>query len=621
MSRFSNKVLIFTAGIFCFMTDISSADEQKTPGVNTVKRYHVGQPVNDRQYWNILKKFGGGEKIIAEAEKVAAEPVPQTSDKLFLRFSTIGDRNEWQKVNYKRRSWINTYTLAECLENKGRFIKPLENLVSSICKEKTWVNPAHDPTLRNFREEAIDIDLNSSGFAWNLAASYRLLEDKLSAETRLLIRENLEKRIITPFRDMIEGRRKGNWWLYTTNNWNAVCLSGVLGTALAMADKPEDRAFFLNAALKYSRNFLKGFTPDGYCTEGLGYWNYGFGHYVLLADTVFKATDGKVDLLKGELVEAIANYANNLQVVKGIYPAYADCYVNAQPTPILMTYLSKKLNWQEQYSMKKYLPKGAVTNALIYAELTMGNSGKPKRAAETNLPLRSCFDDAGVYICRHAVKGKLAMSVKAGHNAEHHNHNDVGSYVIVYGGHALIQDPGLEVYTSRTFSNKRYESKVLNSWGHSLPVVAGVLQSPGRKAAGKVVKKSFSDSEDRLVVDLKSCYAVKSLKSLLRTVRFSREGSGSASIEDMVEFENPETFETAIITYAQIKKIADNEFEISEGCDAIRVVIDTGGKPFEVSHEIINENVRYDKKPARLGIRLTKPVSRASIKISVKPAS
>ena len=44
-------------------------------------------------------------------------------------------------------------------------------------------------------------------------------------------------------------------------------------------------------------NFLKGFTPDGYCGEGTGYWNYGFGHYVLLSEEIRLATGGQIDLL------------------------------------------------------------------------------------------------------------------------------------------------------------------------------------------------------------------------------------------------------------------------------------------------------------------------------------
>ncbi|GAJ08359.1 unnamed protein product, partial [marine sediment metagenome] len=30
----------------------------------------------------------------------------------------------------------------------------------------------------------------------------------------------------------------------------------------------------------------------------LGYWNYGFGYYVMLSETIYQATNGKVDCSK-----------------------------------------------------------------------------------------------------------------------------------------------------------------------------------------------------------------------------------------------------------------------------------------------------------------------------------
>jgi hypothetical protein len=43
----------------------------------------------------------------------------------------------------------------------------------------------------------------------------------------------------------------------------------VTGTALAQVEERRERAEFVAAAEKYCRNFLRGFTPDGYCSEGL----------------------------------------------------------------------------------------------------------------------------------------------------------------------------------------------------------------------------------------------------------------------------------------------------------------------------------------------------------------
>ena len=55
-------------------------------------------------------------------------------------------------------------------------------------------------------------------------------------------------------------------------------MAGVIGTAMANIESRERRAFFAASAEKYIQYFLKGLTPDGYCSEGVGYWNYGFGH-------------------------------------------------------------------------------------------------------------------------------------------------------------------------------------------------------------------------------------------------------------------------------------------------------------------------------------------------------
>ncbi len=78
-------------------------------------------------------------------------------------------------------------------------------------------------------------------------------------------------------------------------------------------------------------------------------------------------------------------------------------------------------------------------------------------------PLRSYFNDAGVLVMRSTQPERgIAAAVKGGHNAEMHNHNDVGSYTITCDGRPVMIDPGLEIYHLRTFSDRRYESKILS---------------------------------------------------------------------------------------------------------------------------------------------------------------
>ena len=141
----------------------------------------------------------------------------------------------------------------------------------------------------------------------------------------------------------------------------------------------------------------------------------------------------------------------------------------------------------------------------------------------------------------------FAVAVKGGHNDEFHNHNDLGSYVVLVGGKIVAGDPGGEVYTARTFSKHRYDSKVLSSYAHPVPVVDGQLQGTGRKFAAKIVRTDFTDAKDEIVFDLTAGYPVKTLKRLLRTFIFDRAAK-RFTVRDEVEFSEPTAFAEAWIS-------------------------------------------------------------------------
>ena len=237
----------------------------------------LGEPMTNRGAWTRLAGQPAFQELLREARATAQQPLPESPDDLYLDYSKTGNRERWQKVAHLRRGRVPSFALAECLENRGRFLEPLEEAIRALCAERTWVMPAHDGRLDNFHGRAVEMDLGATMLAWDLATADYLLGEKLSAPTRQLLRDNLARRIFRPFREMVEGRRKEIYWLAATHNWNAVCLAGITGAALASVEAPGDRAFFVAAARHYIKNFLRGFTPDGYCSEGLGYWNYGFG--------------------------------------------------------------------------------------------------------------------------------------------------------------------------------------------------------------------------------------------------------------------------------------------------------------------------------------------------------
>jgi len=588
----------------------------------------VGPTIDDRESWQAVAEHPQFKDVVPQARQLMSRPIPELPDDLFLDYSRTGNRTRCQRVLGQRHGRVAELALAECLENRGRFLPAIEEAIREVCSEKTWVMPAHDGSLRNFKGTTHEIDLAVAGLSWNLATVDYWLGERLSGPVRKLIRDELERRTFTPFTSRVTEGKPRLWWLTGTNNWNAVCLAGVTGSALAMIESPQRRAFFVASAEKYIQYFLSGFTPDGYCSEGVGYWNYGFGHYVMLAETVHQATGGKVDLLAPDRIRPIARFGRRMEVAADIYPAFADCSVGSRPDGQLMAFLSRRfeLGLVDVERRGLLLADGPSSRLFALGLFGFPNSATAIPAAADSTPpqpMRDWFADAQILVCRPA-DGKvdaMAVALKGGHNAEHHNHNDVGSYLVVFRGDAPLVDPGAETYTARTFSSRRYESGVLNSLGHPVPRVAGQLQRTGRTAAAKVLSTEFTDEADTVTVDLKAAYAVESLKKLNRTFVFSRKGQGSLTVSDEVEFDTPERFGTALITFDKWKRLGPNRLLVGSGRAAVEIEIDTGGQSFEIEAEQIQEDVRGGRLPTRLGIELTDPVDSTTITVTIVPTS
>jgi len=613
---------------------VGEIDENRIMEISSLlsdKPAGFGLPISERIAWDNLAEKDSFKQIISEAEGLLKSPVPEQSDDLYLDFSRTGNRARWQRVSGLRRGRVRTFALAECLESEGRFIPAFEEIVRALCSERTWVMPAHDGDLTNFHGKSVDIDLGSSGLGWSLATADYLLADKLSPEIRRLLRENLDRRIFQPYRDMVYGRREKNWWMTGTNNWNAVCLASVTGSALAVIDSPVDRALFIASAEAYSENFLKGFTDDGYCSEGLDYWNYGFGYFIMLSEMIYQATDGKLNLLESGKVKRAAMFGSEIEIINGVYPAFADCSVRAEPSSFLMYFISRRLglglrSWEQVDTVSA---SGSLYESMMYSFPNSASRSLPAQNASQGPGIRSWFKDGGILICRPARSSAshLAVAIKGGHNNEHHNHNDVGSFVVVLGDRPLLLDPGGEVYTARTFSSRRYESNVLNSFGHPVPLVAGKLQQTGRQAEGQVVSKDFNDDADTLVLDISSAYDVPDLEKLQRTFVYSREGSCSLTVTDEVVFSRSSDFGTALITFDKWQQLSASSLVIRDQDKALRVDIEVTGADsssalrtdFKIQPETIEEDLNGSSPPTRLGINLTGPVLRAIVCLKIAP--
>jgi hypothetical protein len=535
-------------------------------------------------------------------------PLPAWNDDDYLDFSKVGSRQRGEKMMGARENVIPALVYAECLENKGRFLPTLNQVLRANANDPTWTLPAHDASLTSYHGTDYTVDLNSSKFGYRLSETVYLLGDKLDPAVRGLILKRLEQRIFEPFRRTVATGRPC-FWLGSkknreTNNWNPVCLSGVLGSALAVIADKSERAFYVAAAEHYSQYYLNSFTADGYCSEGGGYWGFGFSHYALMREQLVEATGGKIDLFIDPHVVPCVLYAIRIRIGPSVVPPFADCRFGTKTDPNVLAYCSQALGLNlplpaySGYGLGDCLGEANVTPCAVKGQVSSAGDEA----------LRFYFTNATVLACRPSHEGGVGVGIKAGGNGSH-SHNDIGSYEIAIGDDEVTGDPGGPLfYRKDTFGPHRFDNKLLNSYGHPVPVIGGKLQIDATKAKPVVLSTSFSADHDQFVINMAPAYAVPSLEALTRTMDYSRSGSGQVVITDEATFTAPTTFEDAMETHGGWKQLDPQTISITFGQSKLLVKISASGE-FTLKPETIQElGVTF----TRIGLVFNQPCDKAA---------
>ena len=591
-----------------------------------------GARIGDRAAWDLLAALPSAAARIRAAEKMLSDPIPELTDDMYMEFSRSGNRSRYRQRYDRLYFGLADLTLGECLENKGRFLPAIVAHIEAICSLRSWTYPAHDPKLRSFNGSP-HIDVGSARLTAYLALTYDWLRDVLQPETRARLLAECDRRSFQPYlatcrnfspKDSVMARR--NWWFHAENNWNSACNSGVVRAALAMVEDRRVRAEFVAAAEEAVPYAMRGYLSDGYCTEGMGYWGYGYGNLLMLGLTVRAATGGKVDLFTDPKHRAVMMFPYGNRLMGWNSPHFADYAANPS-LPLLA--LERQVFPDITSRRASGLDLLAGDEGYAHSDLTFialrafGQEPAPDGADGFDaLPPRTWFPEGQVLIARGEWPERtmrLSVAIKGGHNGELHNHNDVGSYVVMLDGDEMGGDPGPEVYRAQTFSKDRYLSKVLNSYGHPVPVVGGQLQQTGRAAAAKIVKTDFTDARDEIVIDLTGTYSVPTLKSLVRTLAFDRK-TATVTVSDAVTCSEPTAFEVPVITYRDYTKDEKGlhfAFRKKKGVRTLGMTVEASA-PVAFRHEVIENKPRPDV--TRLGFAFAQPVTNATISFVYTPS-
>ena len=409
------------------------------------------------------------------------------------------------------------------------------------------------------------------------------------------------------------------WWFQGRANWTAVCHSCVTRAALAVIEDRKDRAIFVEAAERCVPGFLSGFSDDGYCSEGLGYWNYGWGTFLTLALAVREATGGKVDFCATEKARTVMRLGTGILVAGCRAAPIADGGGNLDNGVLQLGHLIwPDLPLTPIAARREPLSDGFVRCTL----LDFGQWARVPPAPAVDYPIRTAFPIAQLFVMRPSTTDMpFRLSVKAGHNGEFHNHNDVGTYALFEGDQQLAGDPGGSEYTAKTFSSQRYEIKVISSYGHPVPVLNGALQSTGKDFSGKVLSTAFSEARDTIVFDLLGAYDRKAAKasSLTRTFVYDR-AAHAVSVADKVAFDGAGTFSVPVVTAGTLSPTGEaGVYELSVPVQdkkrlQARVEIRVSGAKWKIETERIDNPNRVS--PNRYAIILEDPVSSAEVTLT-----
>ena len=560
--------------------DLSPARIQEIQPMLSPQPSGFGVPCSDRTAWSA--KAADLKDAVSQAEQdIAASLAPFDPD-AYLQFTKTGDRQPMERNLHSREGQLAPLVLAECAEYQGRFLPRIAEVLDSLAAMPSWTLSAHDPQLMNFHGTRYYVDLNAADMSDSMAEALYLLGDKIPTATRKHVTAEMEKHVFGPIRDsylsgnVSADNHNGHWWLVADMNWNAVCLKGVTGAALAMLPDVHERALFVAGAEHFIQHYENGFAEDGYDTEGLGYWNYGFSHFIELRENLFRATGGKIDLLAGEKMQRVALFGLQFPMLPNNSAAYGDAGVMPRANAHLVATIGHIF---ELPSQPAQTPASGERDTLTAAMLDLfpiagDQLASPAAQALSQPSLRTYYGDTGILVSRGAPGQDFAVTIKAGGNTTH-SHNDIGSFVIGMGAVQPVGEPGgPKFYTGATFGAHRLDSKLLNSFGHPVPEIGGALQLDATKVKVSVTAHDFSDAEDRFTIDMTNAYDVPALKHVTRTLVHSRADAGSVEIADDFDLAQPTEIIESLPTHGTWKQIDAHTLVFSLNGEEVRAVVD-----------------------------------------------
>lgn len=308
--------------------------------------------------------------------------------------------------------------------------------------------------------------------------------------------------------------------------------------------------------------------------EGCGYFTHGMSYFVNFAQELYEYSDGKIDLLCGDW----DCFEKGTSDKRGKIAAFqSKCFF---PDGRVVNFSDG--NSRDKFSvglnlaLRKHYPGIRIPNMKCAADLLhdrcyrfvfrkldlfepeeyLKRTTQEEVHAEQGVAHCHILPDA--QWCIAGSCNGVGMACKGGHNGEAHNHNDVGHFIFGGKGLVVFTDLGAGKYTRDYFGEKRYEILCNNSFGHSVPIVAGKGQKPGRSHSCGSFEAVRSEDSVSVTMDLTGAYGENNRVSILRKLEFSLTNGDLKITDKFSALEQRETTVTEnLIT--QMKPVLESD--------------------------------------------------------------
>ena len=529
---------------------------------------------NNREFWNNLPDKLKDQYVREAQEKLEYDwPVVKATD--YLEIIRSGDRR--QGVYAAPRAALMALVMGELVEGKGRFLDQIINGVWYYSEQTWWGWSAHLPEpngLPDIRKPSIDLGVgeiaNILSWTWLL---FHEEFDKIHPLISKRLKEEIMYKAVTPYYE-----RDDFWWMgldgsRSVNNWNPWTNHNMLTAILIVEDDQKKKVEGVLKVIRSLDAFLNIYPDDGGCDEGPSYWGRAGASLYQNLDLLRLATNGQFNVYDNQLIKNMGTYIYKAYINYPYFINFADADATTGSRPQIIysygkdiqdpvmqkfgAYLAEKRNWGET------LPGGKVDEQIIQLLLLDEIANAPSENALIKDFWLPETEIAGARDKNGSSDG-FFFAAKGGHNAESHNHNDLGTCVLYFDGKPCLIDIGRENYVAKTFSSRRYEIWTMQSQYHNLPKINGIDQKEGRQYVAKNTSFSADSKKAIFSTDISSAYTEEAgVKKWVRSYRLDRDRKFTISDNYELTISGNEPTTLNFVTYCKVEEVSQGILNLS----------------------------------------------------------